>query len=96
MLKFMYKCRGSVSVFLILVLLPMLTVAGIFVDISRVRMGKAVVETASDLALNAALSQYDNMVKDLYFSVIGEKKNPYSYEHELAVQKTLCKIVGEN
>ena len=66
MLKFMYKCRGSVSVFLILVLLPMLTVAGIFVDISRVRMGKAVVETASDLALNAALSQYDNMVKDIY------------------------------
>ena len=48
MLKFMYKCRGSVSVFLILVLLPMLTVAGIFVDISRVRMGKAVVETASE------------------------------------------------
>lgn len=29
-------------------------------------MGKAVVETAADMTLNAALSQYDNMVKDLY------------------------------
>jgi hypothetical protein len=26
----------------------------------------------------------------------GEKENPYSYEHELAVQKTLCRVVGEN
>lgn len=66
MLKIMYKCRGSVSVFLILVLLPMLTVASIFVDLSRVRMGKAMVVTAADLALNSALSQYDNMVKDIY------------------------------
>ena len=28
--------------------------------------------------------------------VIGEKANPYSYEHELVVQKTLCRVVGEN
>ena len=65
-MRFMYKCRGSVSIFLALVLLPMLTVASIFVDLSRVRMGKAVVETSADMALNAAISQYDNMVKDIY------------------------------
>ena len=42
------------------------------------------------------LSRYDEMMKDFYKSVIGEKANPYSYEHELAVQKTLCRVVGEN
>lgn len=42
------------------------------------------------------LSRYDEMMKDFYKSVIGEKENPYSHEHELAVQKTLCRVVGEN
>lgn len=41
-------------------------------------------------------SRYDEMVKDFYKAVTGEKENPYSYEHELAVQKTLCRVVGEN
>ena len=40
--------------------------------------------------------RYDEMIKDFYQSVTGEKENPYSYEHELAVQKTLCRVVGEN
>ena len=35
-------------------------------------------------------------MKDFYKSVIGERENPYSYEHELTVQKTLCRVVGEN
>lgn len=43
-----------------------------------------------------ALLRYDEMMKDFYKSVIGEKENPYSYERELAVQKTLCRLVGEN
>lgn len=42
------------------------------------------------------LSRYDEMMKDFYESVIGEKENPYSYEYELAVQRTLCRVVGEN
>ena len=42
------------------------------------------------------LSRYDEMMKDFYRAVTGEKENPYSYEHELAIQRTLCKVVGEN
>ena len=72
----------------------------------EVKMTKSTIDITDNPYLNIfenvdvedvpTLSRYDDMVKDLYFSVIGEKKNPYSYEHELAVQKTLCKIVGEN
>ncbi len=40
------------------------------------------------------LSRYDEMMKDLYLSVTGEKENPYSYEHELIVHKTIDKAVG--
>ena len=43
-----------------------------------------------------AHSRYDDMIKDLYLSASGQKENPYSYEHELAVQRTLYRITGEN
>lgn len=42
------------------------------------------------------LSRYDEMVKDLYMSVTGEKPNPYSYDHEYLVQKVLYSVTGEN
>jgi len=39
--------------------------------------------------------RYDDMIKDLHLSVIGEKPNPYGYERELAVQRTIMKAIGE-
>lgn len=39
--------------------------------------------------------RYDEMVKDLYLFVTGQQKNPYSYEHELTLQRVLYKITGE-
>ena len=45
---------------------------------------------------NTASGRYDEMMKDFYKSVIGEKENPYSYEHELMVQRTLYRVTGEN
>lgn len=42
------------------------------------------------------LSRYDEMIKDLYRAVTGESENPYSYEHEYKVQKTLCRIIGKD
>jgi hypothetical protein len=34
------------------------------------------------------------MVKDFYDYIIGKKENPFTYEHEFAVQEVLDKIVG--
>ena len=39
--------------------------------------------------------RYDEMIKDLYAFVTGQKENPYSYEHEFLLQKTLYEIIGE-
>ena len=80
------------------------------VEIKPIELNVEMTKSTTDIASNAyqdmkekvdikdvpTLSRYDEMVKDFYKSVIGEKENPYSYEHELAVQKTLCRVVGEN
>ena len=39
--------------------------------------------------------RYDEMVEDLYLFVTGQKTNPYSYEHELTLQRVLYKITGD-
>lgn len=38
--------------------------------------------------------RYDDMMRDFYDYIVGNQENPYSYEHELAVQKTLYRITG--
>ena len=48
--------------------------------------------TVSDIP---RLSRYDLMVKELYESIVGIKENPYSYEHEFLLQKTLLRATGE-
>lgn len=80
------------------------------VEIKPIELNVEMTKSTTDIASNAyqdmkekvdikdvpTLSRYDEMMKGFYKSVIGEKENPYSYEHELAVQKTLCRVVGEN
>ena len=43
---------------------------------------------------NTKNGRYDDMMQDFYYYVMGEKKNPYSYEHDYLVQKVLSEIVG--
>ncbi len=38
--------------------------------------------------------RYDMMMTDFYAYIMGEKENPFTYEHEYKVQKVLSKIVG--
>ncbi len=80
------------------------------VEIKPIELDVKMTKATSDVAENAyadmhedvevkdvpTLSRYDEMMRDLYLAVIGEKENPYSYEHELAVQRTICRITGEN
>jgi hypothetical protein len=39
-------------------------------------------------------ARYDDMMKDFYAYIVGEKQNPFSYEHDYAVQEVLSEIVG--
>ena len=40
------------------------------------------------------LKRYDEMMKDFYSFIIGEKENSFTYEHEYAVQEVLDEVVG--
>lgn len=66
MIRLMYKCRGAVSIFLIIVMVPMLVVSSIFVDTGRIQLARAVAASAGDLTLNTALTDYDSVLKDMY------------------------------
>lgn len=66
MLKLFRKQCGAVSIFLIIVLVPILMVSSIFVDMSRIKLAGAMAESAGDLTLNTALTNYDAVLKNMY------------------------------
>lgn len=66
MMRFMCKRRGAISIFLIIVLLPMMMISAIFVDESRIQLSKSIVSSAGDITLNSALTDYDSVLKDMY------------------------------
>ena len=64
--KFFRKTKGAISIFLVLVMLPMFTCAGLIVDGARISAARTSATGAGDLAMNAALSEYDEILKDVY------------------------------
>ena len=43
---------------------------------------------------NTGNGRYDEMMKDFYAYIKGTKENPFTYEHEYAVQEVLDEVVG--
>ncbi|MEE1124897.1 MAG: DUF5702 domain-containing protein [Acutalibacteraceae bacterium] len=65
-MNFFNKTKGAISIFLVIILVPMMTVSSLFVDAGKVKLAKGVAESAGDLALNTALTDYDTELKDMY------------------------------
>ena len=65
-MNFFNKTKGAISIFLVIILVPRLTVSSRFVDAGKVKLAKGVAESAGDLTLNTALTDYDTMLKDMY------------------------------
>lgn len=66
MTAFIRKNRGAVSIFLLIILLPTLTMTGVFVDLARTKLAQEVVTSSADLALNTVMTDYDKQLKDYY------------------------------
>jgi len=77
-MKFFAGHKGSISIILIIILLPMLTLGGIVLDISRMNYAKSIVSSSGELAMNAALADYDSVVQDVYgiFAMSQLAENP--------------------
>ena len=66
MSKWKRRCRGAISIFLIIVFVANFALIGVLVDAGRYRMAKASAEMALDSATGSILSYYNQMVYDLY------------------------------
>lgn len=74
--------KGAISVFLSLILLPMLIVALLANDAARIYCAKSVIADAGEMTMNAALSKYNDKLKDEY-GLIAMDKQPSSMQKEL-------------
>lgn len=64
--KFIRKTKGAIAVFLSLIMLSMVVFEGLLIDTSRIIAAKTVTSGAGDLALNAALTDYDKVLYEVY------------------------------
>ena len=66
LLKFFKETRAYTSIFLCLVLLPMVTYSAMIIDASRLQSARVQAQSAGDLAINAAMSEYEQVLEDMY------------------------------
>ncbi len=64
--KIKKRIQGSISILMIIVLLPTMVFSGVIVDSCRLNMARSMVSSAGDLAINSALADYDTILKDVY------------------------------
>ncbi len=62
----MRKEKGFISIFLCLLLVPMVTYSTMIIDASRLQMSRVQMQSAGDLAMNAALSEYEHKLEEMY------------------------------
>lgn len=81
-MQLFYEKKGAISVFLSVILLPMLIVALLANDAARIYCAKVVIADAGEMAMNAALAQYHAKLKDEY-GLIAMEKEPSGMQGEL-------------
>lgn len=81
-MKIFYKNNGAISVFLSLILLPVLVFGGMTVDASRIYMSKVVISDAGEMAMNAGLAQYNEKLHDEYGLLVMDQ-SPEDMEEDL-------------
>lgn len=60
------RVKGSISIMLTLILLPMMTYATMIVDASRLQVARTNISGAGDLVLNSIMSDYNTKLEEMY------------------------------
>ncbi|MCI8718288.1 MAG: hypothetical protein HFH64_09030 [Lachnospiraceae bacterium] len=63
---FIKKNNGAVTVFLSLILVPVLAFTGVFIDLGRVWLAQGIAASSADLALNTVMTSYDKELNEYY------------------------------
>ena len=97
MMKFMRKNKGFISIFLCLVLLPMVTFSTMVIDVSRIQNARVLVTSAGDLAMNAGMSEYNKTLQEMY-GIFATNTSSKELEDALAnyFAKTIQGSIGTN
>lgn len=66
LLKFKKDCKGFVTVFVTLMLIPAILVSGSAVDLARIYTAKSMVENGNLLVANSMLTNYDALLQDMF------------------------------
>ena len=96
MMRFFEKTKGSVSIFLILVLMPIYTCAYLAIDSARYSAAKAKVGGATELTVNAALADYDRTFKELYGIFVMSKSEKELTSNLVSFYTNMVDNIAEN
>lgn len=66
MLNFMYDHKGMMSVFTLVILIPIMIISALLMDFARINAIKANAAAAAETYANSYLSMYDELLNDLY------------------------------
>ena len=81
-MEIFYKNRGTISVFLTIILVPVLLLGGMTTDAARIGMSKVVISDAGEMAMNAGLAQYNEELHDEYGLLVMDQ-SPESIQSDL-------------
>lgn len=65
-MKFLYDHRGSVSIFLIAIMVPMLTFSFMILDFAKIELASVSARNNTDMAASSSLTYYDKALADAY------------------------------
>ncbi|MBD5143039.1 MAG: hypothetical protein HDT22_05430 [Ruminococcus sp.] len=98
MLKFFRETKAYTSIFLCLILLPMVTYSSMIIDASRLQSARVQVQSAGDLAINAAMSEYEKILEDMYGLFANAKTNDEKLKKSIEnyFTETISGVIGES
>lgn len=79
MISFIHRTKGTIAVFLTLILIPTFILGGVMIDGTRVYGSKNLLSGAGEMALNGALANYDTELND-YYGLLAMTKSPDEVE----------------
>lgn len=74
MRKYFKITQGAISVFLAIIIIPIVTLTSVFVDSGKLVLARSLAEAAGDLSLNTLLTNYDKELNE-YFGLIASAQN---------------------
>lgn len=96
MKKFTKKVKGSISLFMSMILLLLIILEGFLIDGSKVLAAKSLMSNAGDLSMNAGLTYYDEALRDIY-GLFAISATEADLKENLAIhfKKTLGESAGD-